>query len=252
MDCNPMSTYRLVSYAGNAEDVVLMRAFADRPGGAFVDVGAGEPVRGSLTKNLVDRLGWRGVNIEPLPERHGRLRTTRPHDVNLQVAVGTRPGVATFFRIVPGAERADEAGLSTLDEDMRDRHHRAGYVSEELTVEVVTLESILRDHANAGFELLKVDVEGREAEVLASADLKHWRPRAIVVEATVPLSAEPSHETWEPMVLAAGYRLALFDGLNRFYARDDEPELLRRLSVPANTRDRYIPLACAIQAGIKV
>ena len=46
MDCE-MPTYQLVSYAGNAEDVVLMRAFADRPGGFFVDVGAGEPVRGS-------------------------------------------------------------------------------------------------------------------------------------------------------------------------------------------------------------
>ena len=205
-----------------------------------------------MTKNLVDRLGWRGVNVEPLPERYERLCRARPRDVSLQVAVGSRPGAATFFRIVPSAVRADEAGLSTLDTGIRDRHRRSGYLSEELTVEVVTLESILRGHAAVGFDLLKVDVEGREAEVLASADLRHWRPRAIVVEATVPLSAEPSHQEWEPMVLAAGYRLALFDGLNRFYARDDELDLLRRLSVPANTLDRYIPLAYAIRAGLRI
>ena len=73
-----MSTYDLIAYAGNFEDVVLMRAFAGHKGGFFVDVGAGDPVSGSLTKNLVDILDWRGVNIEPLPERHARLQEARP------------------------------------------------------------------------------------------------------------------------------------------------------------------------------
>ena len=81
----------LVAYGGNAEDVVLMRAFGDQPGGFFVDVGAGNPVQGSLTKNLVDQLGWRGVNIEPLPERFERLRAARPNDVTLDVAIGSSP-----------------------------------------------------------------------------------------------------------------------------------------------------------------
>jgi hypothetical protein len=95
----------LVAYGGNAEDVVLMRAFGDQSGGFFVDVGAGNPVQGSLTKNLVDRLGWRGVNLEPLPERFESLRATRPGDVTLDVAIGEQAGLASFFRIVPGRGR---------------------------------------------------------------------------------------------------------------------------------------------------
>ncbi|WP_042365853.1 hypothetical protein [Streptacidiphilus neutrinimicus] len=39
--------FRIISYAGNAEDVVLMRAFADTVAGFFVDVRAGEPDSGS-------------------------------------------------------------------------------------------------------------------------------------------------------------------------------------------------------------
>lgn len=233
---------RLISYAGNAEDVVLMRAFAGRRDGFFVDVGAGEPVRGSLTKNLVDRLGWSGVNIEPLPERAARLRSARPGDVTRQVAIGEAPGAAAFFRIVPGPGQSGGGGLSTLRRDIREMHIAAGWRYEELRVEVVTLESILRAHVMPGFDLLKVDVEGAEAAVLTSADLARWRPRAIVVEATVPLTTRPSHQAWEPMVLAAGYELALFDGLNRFYARSDEPALRASLSVPACASDNYIPL----------
>jgi FkbM family methyltransferase len=224
----------LTSYAGNGEDLVIMRAFGSREAGCYVDVGAGEPDRGSLTKNLVDVLGWRGVNIEPLPERYARLCAARPGDVNLQVAIDAEPGRATFYRIAHPNGRPDELGLSSLDTSVRDMHARTGHLWESLQVDVVTLESVLRRHAFPGFDLLKVDVEGREAGVLASADLTYWRPRALVVEATVPLSDEPSHHAWEPMVLAAGYRLAQFDGLNRFYAYKDEPELLRALSVPAS------------------
>ena len=108
----------LVAYGGNAEDVVLMRAFGDRSGGFFVDVGAGNPAQGSLTKNMVDRLGWRGVNIEPLPEHFERLRTARPGDVALDVAIGERPGLASFFRIVPGPGKTGGGGLSTLERDV--------------------------------------------------------------------------------------------------------------------------------------
>ncbi|MFB4302233.1 FkbM family methyltransferase [Actinomadura sp. NTSP31] len=245
-----MSGYDLIAYAGNAEDVVLMRAFAGRRGGFFVDVGAGEPVSGSLTKNLVDRLGWRGVNIEPLPERHERLTGARPGDVCLRVAVGNEPGIAGFFRVVPGRGKAGGGGLSTLRREVLEAHLANGWRHEVLDVEVVTLESVLSAHAKPGFDLLKVDVEGAEAAVLRSADLGRWRPRAVVVEATFPLTSRPSHEEWEPEVLGAGYRLALFDGLNRFYARDDELDLRERLSVPANVLDNYIPYACARRAGL--
>jgi hypothetical protein len=44
----------------------------------------------------------------------------------------------------------------------------------------------------------------------------------------------------------------LFDGLNRFYAHDDEPELLERLSVPANVLDRWISAAWAEMLGYDV
>jgi FkbM family methyltransferase len=244
--------FDVIAYARNAEDVVLLRTFAERRGGFYVDIGAGEPDSGSLTKNLVDRLGWQGVNIEPLPDRFARLVSARPRDANLRVAVGTRPGPALFHRILPGPGLDGAAGLSTLEPEIAEMHRRTGWGCEELEVEVVTLTSVLEAHARPGFDLLKVDIEGSEAAVLASADLRQWRPRVVVVEATVPTTAIPSHAGWEPQVLAAGYTLALFDGLNRFYARDDEPELLERLSVPANVLDRWIPAAWAEMLGYDV
>jgi hypothetical protein len=63
-----------------------------------------------------------------------------------------------------------------------------------------------------------------------------------LVEATIPNSTETSHREWEGILDSAGYQFALFDGLNRFYARDEEPELASLLSVPANVLDDFVPL----------
>jgi FkbM family methyltransferase len=249
MTCYQPPHFDVISYASNAEDVVLLRTFADHRDGFFVDVGAGEPDCGSLTKNLVDHLGWNGINIEPLPDRFARLVQERPRDINLCVAVNMNPGKAVLHRILPGPGLLRGAGLSTMNPDIAERHRLTGWGSEELEVEVVALNSVLQAYAMPGFDLLKVDVEGREAAVLASADLQYWRPRVVVVEATLPDTAIPSHSEWEPQLLAAGYMLALFDGLNRFYTREDESNLLERLSIPANILDRWIPAAWAKMLG---
>lgn len=104
-------------------------------------------------------------------------------------------------------------------------------------------------HASGPVDLLKVDVEGAEARVLRSADLERWQPRVVLVEATLPHTTIPSHEEWERLVFDAGYRLALFDGVNRFYALAQEDELLRRLAVPANVSDRFLPHRLAVTLG---
>jgi hypothetical protein len=43
------------------------------------------------------------------------------------------------------------------------------------------------------------------------------------------------------VLLDAGYRCALFDGLNRFYAQADDTEALDVLSAPANVLDDFQP-----------
>src|SRR5262249_39621382 len=67
------------------------------------------------------------------------------------------------------------------------------------------------------------------------------RPRVVVVEAVDP-TGRPAHERWEPALLERGYRLGLFDGLNRFYCREEDAGWdLPILSLPANPFDNWIP-----------
>jgi heptosyltransferase II len=84
----------MVSYAQNAEDVVLRRAFSGVPTGFYVDVGASSPVDDSVTLHFYER-GWRGVNVEPDPDDFRALVAARPRDVNLHAAVGPARYAAT-------------------------------------------------------------------------------------------------------------------------------------------------------------
>ena len=216
-----------MSYAQQAEDVVLWRAFRDVTAGFYIDVGANHPVDDSVTKLFYDR-GWHGINIEPQPSMFAALVDARQRDVNLNVAASDRAGRLVLHE-VPSA-----SGLSTFDltlactyREMADRD------VVEREVEVVTLQSVVDEHAPATVEFLKVDVEGHEEQTLRGIDLSRFRPRVIVIEATYP-------DRWEALVTAAGYRRTLHDGLNLFFVREeDHDELGPRLSRPANVHDEY-------------
>ncbi len=222
----------MISYAQNAEDVVLARVFAGREQGRYVDIGAGDPVDASVTKHFYD-LGWRGINIEPIPAKAADLRAARPGDVTLEVAVGAAPGSAKLHVV------EKEWGWSTLDDGLA-LHYRDENQWEMATIEVelTTLVTVLDAHPGP-VDFLKIDVEGAERAVLEGADWVRHRPRILVVEATAPGSPEQVHDEWEPLLLAAGYRFGLFDGLNRFYAQADDAEALSRLAAPASVFDSY-------------
>ncbi len=224
-----------VSYAQNGEDVVLARALCpDEHAGFYVDIGAGHPVFDSVTKAFSDR-GWRGVNVEPLAEEHRLLAEARPLDINLNVAVGAVGGVAKLYEGPP-----ENRGASTTLPELAEGYRAVGQEFIAREVRVRTLAHIADEHISGTVDFLKVDVEGMEREVLEGADWEWFRPRVVVLEATVPNTTELSYESWEPLLLAASYGFVLFDGLNRFYVRDEEPELRERLAAPANVLDGYV------------
>jgi FkbM family methyltransferase len=238
-----------VSYAQNQEDVVLARALRpDDREGFWVDVGAGDPVLDSVTAAFAER-GWHGVNVEPLPREHERLCAARPADTNLRVALGATAGHGTLFvepteqRKWPGPDAPIDRGASTMVPEIAERYRADGQEFTPIEVPIWTLGQVVADYVPGPVDFLKVDVEGFEREVLAGADWGSFRPRIVVMEATVPKSDEPAYEAWEPTLLDAGYRLALFDGLNRFYAHANEPALLQTLAIPANVFDDFVPYA---------
>jgi FkbM family methyltransferase len=222
-----------ISYAQNFEDVMLWRALKHIEKGFYIDVGACSPDVESVTRAFYEH-GWRGINVEPNPEFHAQLVTRRTRDINVSIALSDKPGtsIMNFFR---------NLGLSTLDENIARKHANSGFLVDKQEVEITTLSALWKQYVPEGQDVhfLKVDVEGVEEAVLQGNDWSKYRPWIIVVEATLPMSQQESHEAWEPILLTASYFFAYADGLNRFYVAREHAELMTAFKYPHNIFDNF-------------
>jgi len=224
-----------LSYAQNGEDVILWRALRGVERGRYVDVGANHPRDDSVTKAFYDR-GWSGLQVEPVAHFAALLREARPRDIIAEVAVSDTEDGEVVLHEFAGT------GLSTLREEYVPGSVDRGFAVQERSVPTRSLQGLVEEHLTGEpVHFCKIDVEGAEAEVLASVDLTAWRPWVLVVEATRPNSTQPTFTEWEGPVLAAGYRFCLFDGVSRYYVSEEHAEeLTPALSFPACALDNFI------------
>lgn len=235
----------MISYAQNLEDVLLARAFRGKSAGFYIDAGAWHPVIDSVTKHFYD-LGWHGINVEPSLPYFQLLEAERTRDLNLCIALGERAETREIHRF-------PDSGLSTFREDFSQSYATFGLAAEHVSCEVTTLRDLCDAHVRETIDFLKVDTEGWEAAVIRGGDWQRYRPRIVVVEAVLPnpetflrpdahpAQTIPSWDEWERLLCGQGYEFCYFDGLNRFYVRDEDRELRSAFSTPPNVFDQYVP-----------
>jgi FkbM family methyltransferase len=226
-----------ISYAQNGEDVILWRALKDVEDGFYIDVGACDPDDLSVTKAFSER-GWRGLNIEPVRQYYELCVAKRPRDINLNVAVTAKSGIA-HLNVVK------DTGLSTTISAVAAEAAHKGWSVETEDVPALSLADICETLPPQEIHFLKIDVEGGEQAVLQGADFERFRPWVVVVEATVPLSMERNEHLWEDLLIGARYERVLFDGVNLYYVAEEHRALAERLAAPPNALDDFKPVRLA-------
>ena len=221
-----------ISYAQNAEDVILWRALKHIEEGFYIDVGANDPEDDSVTKAFYDH-GWHGINIEPLPHHHACLQIQRPRDINLQIAAGNYNGELTLYD-VPSVR-----GWATPDPDVADHYRQEGLEVISSTVPVRRLDSLCEELGVTDIHFLKIDVEGFETQVIQGMDFQRWRPWILIIETTHPNNPDSQHQDWQPIVLDNQYHYVYSDGLNRYYVAQEHHALADALAMQPNVFDDF-------------
>jgi len=170
------------SFSQFAEDLLVLRALESLGKkdsvGYYVDVGAFDPLMYSNTLRLRWN-GWQGINIDPQPRHISGFQNERPGDINLQLAISGKSGIAEFLCYDSGvtgrlATTDQTTAKSILGEEVR----------EVIRVPTNTLAAVLTKYAPSDqpFGFLSVDCEGADLEVLQSNDWTRFKPWIIAVE----------------------------------------------------------------------
>lgn len=231
-----------VSYAQNFEDVLLWRALQGVSHGCYVDIGAQDPVRDSVSKAFYDR-GWRGIHAEANGNYAQLIRAARPDEDVIEALVSDDLDVTVFYEVVG-------TGLSTAVASIAEEHRRNGYDVREVELNTISLATIFDRCGDQPLHWMKIDVEGMEANVLRSWGEHSARPWILLIESTYPNSQKPVHEEWLDLVVGRGYTEVYYDGLSRYFIHSDHHELASKFSEPPNIFDGFEITETHFSAGL--
>ena len=167
-----------ISYSQCAEDLCLLHLLEGQKKGFYIDIGAHDPNRFSVTRLLYHQ-GWNGINIDANPFIENRFRKFRPNDQFINCAVGSEQ-TYQFFQF-------EESAISTVNIEWKEKFlSENNKIANTLVVPGMSLRQIIDSTGSTRIHLLNIDIEGADFEAIKSAEFesmpKNKFPIWIVVE----------------------------------------------------------------------
>jgi FkbM family methyltransferase len=166
----------IYSYSQCQEDIFLNECiFKNKQNGVYIELGALDGVLYSNTKFFEDTLNWKGILIEPHPEKFKLLQTNRPNNFLFNNLVSCHKEPLEFRYFVDF-----HAAVSGVENTLPKQHFENYFESNnewnkslpqnKMFIKPITLTEIVRETKLTHIDLLSLDVEGHEYEVLKSWD----------------------------------------------------------------------------------
>jgi len=174
-----LTKFATSAYSQEGEDMILRRIFNDKKSGFFVDVGAFHPSRFSNTYYFYKQ-GWRGINIDAMPDSMDKFNKQRSRDINVEVPIASKKQTLKYFAF-------NEPALNTFSGELaKERDGKDGYkVLFEKDIETYTLAEVLDKYMPKDvkeIDFFSIDVESLDYDVLISNDWNKYKPKIILIE----------------------------------------------------------------------
>jgi FkbM family methyltransferase len=187
----------------------------------IVSIGAMDGVTYDSLRPYVDRYGWSGLFVEPVPDQFDALVRSfagASPSRRLQferAAIADRDGDVEMVRmpvslVENGQVEPWVVGMSTLwppRNGFAKGHERIAFAqhAERFRVKAMTVPALLARHGVDRIDVLQIDVEGYDWTVLRQFDLSRYRPAVVRVErGNVPLTEQAA---MREHLLAHGYEV---------------------------------------------
>jgi len=193
-----------VSNSQLLEDIILFGFLYDVKNGFYIDVGANDPTKDSITKMFYIR-GWNGINIQTKENIYQMLQSERTRDINLNVLVKDKKG------------------------------------NKDDLIQVETMSDICQKYIpnNTEIQFCRIGVEQGDKEILLGFDFIHYRPKIFCIESTISFTNISSNQTIDDILCMNNYTFALQYSVNRYYVDNRANYLTKRINLVNSMIDLY-------------
>ena len=149
--------------------------FKNKKNGTYIELGALDGVLYSNTKFFQDKLNWRGILIEPHPDKFILLQKKRPNNFLFNNLVSCHKEELKFRYFID-----NHAAVSGVENTLSQHHFETYFESDNQwnkslpqntkLIKPITLTEIIKSTKISHIDFLSLDVEGHEYEVLKSWD----------------------------------------------------------------------------------
>jgi FkbM family methyltransferase len=171
-------------YSQKNEEEIILRYFGNRIG-TFLDIGANDGKTLSNTYQLALN-GWSGSCIEPSKIAFNKmLNMYGSENENIELfnyALSDRSGTFEFYESGEHLGKGDTSLLSTLVESELHRWNGTRNRFTKTIVEAKTFREFLHDSKFAKFNMISIDIEGKDYDVLTQIDLSKIGCEMLIVE----------------------------------------------------------------------
>lgn len=205
------------------EDLLLWTLFDGQLDGFFIEVGAFDGYSFSVTYAL-EAVGWNGLLVEAIPDRHRQCAERRPHSRVVHAALSRRGSSGTAEFVVSSDEHGGMFSYLKASQEHKQSLDKAKISQAKVQVPLTTLDELLKGH-DGPIDAAVIDVEGGEIDLLDGFDLHRHKPKVLLVEDNT-YGRDPAVGNY---MGAMPYVFAGWLEVNRVYIRADLTELQRRM-----------------------
>ncbi len=199
-------------YSQFGEDQILSEIFQCKPQGLCVEVGGFNGIDGS-NSYFFEKLGWRCILIEPIPELCQEISRNRKCSI-FNCAVGDYTGETKFY-VYEQAPFSSSIKLTKVQLDYQKFHDET---LKEITVKMETLDKLLEEEnvQEKEIDFITIDVEGHEMGVFRGFSLDKYSPRIVIIEDNSLMTDSRICKFMSKF----GYVLFKRTGVNDWYAKE--------------------------------
>ena len=199
------------------EDVVCRRVYEAPGPWTFVQIGAFDGIANDPLRPFIAKGGWRGVMLEPQPERVRQLRELYRDDASVLViaaALDGERGQRPLYTVDAQGLPAWVAQIASFDRAHVEKHEELvpGIAANvrELTVDCITFDDVLEKLPPGRLDLLQIDAEGADGYLLSLFPFERVRPAIVHWEIKNMTRAE--QEATLDQLCGLGFRISRSGG----------------------------------------